>query len=161
MGLQRIVRKFSEEGAERVERLKKVFRRVVARGCHYGTLPISDVWVSASQSPQDAAQPEYLCSPVCVCRWVNSDRSRNGRRAGSGNVAHASGSKKRADAGSLSPGAPPTDTFQEQTPSSQGSFEGGERATSHRKGALRGCLELGRDSIKVPNPIGVSGRIGS
>ena len=144
-----------------MERLKKVFRRVVARGCHYWTLPVSDVGVSASRSPQDAAQPEYLSSPVCVCRWVNSDRSRNGRRAGSGKVAHASGGKKRADARSLSPGAPPTDTCQEQTPPSQGSFEGAERAMSHRNGTLRGCLELGRDSIKVPNPTGVSGRIGS
>lgn len=144
-----------------MERLKKVFRRVVARGCHYWTLPVSDVGVSASRSPQDAAQPEYLGSPVCMCRWVNSDRSRNGRCAGSGKGAHASGGKKRADAGSLSPGAPPTDTFQEQTPPSQGSFEGAEGAMSHRNGTLRGCLELGRDSIKVPNPIGVSGRIGS
>lgn len=111
-----------------MERLKKVFRRVVARGCHYWTLPVSDVGVSASRSPQDAAQPEYLGSPVCVCRWVNSDRSRNGRCAGSGKVAHAFGGKKRADAGPLSPGAPPTDKFQEQIPPCQGSFEGAEGA---------------------------------
>ena len=143
-----------------MERLKEVFRRVAARGCHHWTLPSPDFALSPSRRPLAAAQPRNPCGPVRVCFRVNSGRSCNARRAGSGKVPHASGPERARTPSPPLLGPRPLTRFRSKPRPAGGLRKALEERRLPERELWAGVWGLG-DSVKVPNPTGSQGGSGA